>query len=184
MITGNLLSLATGLSIGLFIAFLVYLHGNPPGQLPDLKATPQKAPSRQVKSKDIQQQQKSQSLPEPKFDFYKILPNREVNISEWIAKGQEREKTARDDTSLYVFQVGSFKQYKAADQVKATLALAGINAGIQRVVINGQDARYRVRVGPYKDPKLLRETRNRLEDNHMDFMLLKLKIEDIKAAGE
>ena len=75
--------------------------------------------------------------------------------------------------------MGSFEQYEAADEVKAQLALLGINADIQRVVINGRDIRHRVRVGPYKDPAKLQEIRDRLLANNFDFMLLKLKMDDI-----
>ena len=55
----------------------------------------------------------------------------------------------------------------------------GVTADIQRVVINGQDVRHRVRIGPYKDSNQLQQTKNRLLANDLDFMLLKLKMEDI-----
>ena len=80
---------------------------------------------------------------------------------------------------MFVLQVGSFKQFEAADEIKAKLALMGVTADIQRVVINGQDVRHRVRIGPYKDSNQLQQTKNRLLANDLDFMLLKLKMEDI-----
>ena len=55
----------------------------------------------------------------------------------------------------------------------------GVTADIQRVVINGQDVRHRVRIGPYEDPHKLQEAKDRLLANDLDFMLLKLKMEDI-----
>ena len=103
---------------------------------------------------------------------------REINISEWIAENQDKDKPLPDESSLYVFQVGSFKDYESADQVKAQLALIGIKADIQRVVINGQDSRHRVRIGPYKDQKILKDIRQRLNSNGLDYMLLKLRLED------
>ena len=80
---------------------------------------------------------------------------------------------------MYVLQVGSFKEFEAADEVKAELALLGVPADIQRVVINGQDVRHRVRIGPYKSVTKLQEARDRLIENDLDFMLLKLKMDDI-----
>lgn len=173
----NFLPFMTGLSIGLLVAFIVFLYEHQAGGNIGLDSNTQTETGAQPQ----QPLKKAQSLPEPTFDFYKILPNKEVNISEWIAEEQDKEKSETDETSLYIFQVGSFREYSAADQVKAKLALIGINAGIQRVVINGQDARHRVRIGPYKDPEKLKQTREQLINNGLDFMLLKLKMEDIQA---
>ena len=80
---------------------------------------------------------------------------------------------------MFVLQVGSFKQFEAADEIKAKLALMGVTADIQRVVINGQDVRHRVRIGPYKNSNQLKQAKDRLLANDLDFMLLKLKMEDI-----
>ena len=119
-----------------------------------------------------------QSL-EPQFDFYNILPNKEINISEWIAEDQTLgNAVSENDNSVYLLQVGSFNQLEAADQVKAQLALLGIVADIQRVVINGQDTRFRVRVGPYADQKKLNQERRRLQENNLEYMLLKLQADD------
>ena len=128
--------------------------------------------------------QKDQSvaqLPEPQFDFYKILPNKEVNISEWESVEEENVSApaAAQQPVMFVLQVGSFKQFEAADEIKAKLALMGVTADIQRVVINGQDVRHRVRIGPYKNSNQLKQAKDRLLANDLDFMLLKLKMEDI-----
>jgi len=171
----HIFSMLTGLCVGLLVALVTYLYVPRPDNLdifkpsePDKQEIPQKQP----------QMEQTESLPEPRFDFYKILPNREINISEWIAENQDKDKPLPDESSLYVFQVGSFKDYESADHVKAQLALIGIKADIQRVVINGQDSRHRVRIGPYKDQKILKDIRQRLNSNGLDFMLLKLRLED------
>jgi len=181
-IYSRFLSFSTGLTIGLFIAFLVYLHEHQPNY-----QFPFKTPFSQIADKQIdihkQQEDNNSALLEPKFEFFEILPNREVNISEWIAEEQEKAELDPDDSNIYVFQVGSFKEYKAADQTRAKLALIGINAEIQRVVINGQDSRHRVRIGPYKDQKKLKDIRQRLMENELEFMLLTLRLEDIKTAN-
>ena len=80
---------------------------------------------------------------------------------------------------MFVLQVGSFKEFSAADEIKAKLAMMGVTADIQRVVINGQDVRHRVRIGPYKNSEKLKHDRDTLLANDLDFMLLKLKMEDI-----
>ena len=169
----------TGLVIGLFVAFIVYLKEHQSGILID------QSPELVVQNinnpivPDTEIIEKTE-IPEPQFDFYQILPNMEVNVSEWEAEEEKQsDHITADDASVYILQVGSFEQYDAADEVKARLALLGVSADIQRVVINGRDIRHRVRIGPYKDPEKLQEARDRLLANNMDFMVLKLKVDDL-----
>ena len=54
----------------------------------------------------------------------------------------------------------------------------GVFADIQRVVINGQNIRHRVRLGPYKSPEEMKNARELLEANQFDFMVLKLRLEE------
>lgn len=176
----SLLPFITGLSIGLFVAFIVYIREHQPYNLGA------RAPKLVVYNKNDkpaagqqEKQVRKNDVPEPKFDFYQILPNMEVNVSEWEAGGSKSNEAITDKSGVYILQVGSFEQYEAADEVKAKLALLGINADIQRVVINGRDVRHRVRVGPYKDPAKLQEARDLLLANKLDFMLLKLKVDDM-----
>jgi len=171
----HIVSMLTGLCIGLLVALYTYLFVPRP-ESPGI-FTPSEPAKQEVTQKESQKQE-TESIPEPRFDFYKILPNREINISEWIANTQERKEPRTDESNLYVFQVGSYKDYQSADQVKAQLALIGIKTDIQRVVINGQDSRYRVRSGPYKDQKILEDISRRLNSNGLDYMLLKLRLED------
>lgn len=178
-ITSHVLSMLTGLCLGLVVALYVYYFVP---RTDDYKGTvKQPAQAQEATTGNApkkQRNQRTETLPEPKFDFYKILPNREINISEWIADNQEKDKPVADQPGVYVFQVGSFKDYESADQVKARLALIGIQAEIQRVVINGQDSRHRVRIGPYKDPEILKDVSRRLSSNGLDYMLLKLRLKD------
>jgi cell division protein FtsN len=103
----------------------------------------------------------------------------EVNVSEWVAGEESSVEPSTEKDSLYILQVGSFKDFKAADEIKARLALMGIDADIQRVVINGRDVRHRVRVGPYRNKDELHKARKRLQENNLDYMLLKLQVDDI-----
>lgn len=175
----NVFSFLTGLSIGLFVAVIVYFYEHNATiktNNPLLVSEPVAEKITEVNDESIAQ------LPEPQFDFYQILPNKEVNISEWESVEEEdvvAKNTNSQQPTMFVLQVGSFKEYQSADEIKAKLALMGVTADIQRVVINGQDVRHRVRVGPYKNTNKLQQARDRLLANDLDFMLLKLKMEDI-----
>jgi hypothetical protein len=173
------LSFITGLALGLFFAVIVYFHEH--------SATIEKNNPLLVNepvhdNEIIADSENKAHLPEPQFDFYKILPSKEINISEWesieedtpVVKQEEEDKPV-----MFVLQVGSFKEFSAADEIKAKLAMMGVTADIQRVVINGQDVRHRVRIGPYKNSEKLKHDRDTLLANDLDFMLLKLKMEDI-----
>lgn len=171
---GSWLSFLSGLGIGLLVAFGVYLWSDalpPPAQVFDrgdsalpagTAAPPPGAPV----------------LPRPTFDFYKILPEMEVAVPEWELDDDDSDREDTDDGGLapgtYVLQVGSFKRFEDADRAKARLALLGISATIQRVVINGQDVWFRVHVGPLSDSADIRAMRLRLIENDTDFLLLKI----------
>jgi SPOR domain len=173
------LSFLTGLSLGLFIAVIVYFHEHS-AAIEKNNALLTNEPVIDGNSIIDNKNEDIAQLPEPQFDFYKILPNKEVNISEWESVEDDTENTQqKDQPVMFVLQVGSFKQFGAADEIKAKLAMMGVTADIQRVVINGQDVRHRVRIGPYKNTNKLQQARDRLLANDLDFMLLKLKMEDI-----
>ena len=196
-IGGNILSFLSGLSVGLLVAFMVFLRY----QLPEPGADGGAAGPAQGSQAQTEREQ-----PDVEFTFYDTLRDKKVNISEWIAgerdarKGpddkveneisgpEERtesvaeqeqlaalDRDTQDDVSGYVLQVGSFKDFRAADQVKAELALLGIFADIQRVMLNEQDVRHRVRLGPFKGGDEMRDVRRRLRDNNIEFLLIELR---------
>ena len=168
---------AVGLGIGLFVALIVFLKQHSP---PNVEHTVVKESSDQVDARTVQKHTSDPipPPPQPRFDFYTILPEMEVKVPDWeideMGQAQERPLQA----GIYVIQVGSFRKLDEAERAKAQLALVGIQAEIQRVVMNGQDTWHRVRVGPFKDLGRLDETRERLFANNFDFILLRIKTED------
>ena len=117
------------------------------------------------------------AAPSPRFDFYRILPGKkEINISEWPA-GDESAADAAGGGETYMVQVGSFNSRAAAETVKAELALLGLRAQIQDVVIRGLDVRYRVRLGPYTSMRDLKATRRRLSENRFEHIVKRLQTE-------
>ena len=174
----GILPFFTGLSIGLFVAFIVFLNSNLNSRITE---TPEITVSDKNANRKVVQQEPEidENIVEPQFDFYTILPKMEVSVSEWVADedSDSEPDPVPADEGVYILQVGSFKDYSSADEVKANLALMGISADIQRVVINGRDIRHRVRIGPYKDRQELKTARDLLIENNLDFMLLKLEVD-------
>ena len=194
----NLLPFITGLALGLLATFIIYLSQqddswspfqgkSEPTQVQVQPTTPDTPVTEQTAVNPASATSAETTLPAPRFDFYNILPNKELSISEWEAEAPVVElqgQAPEEANSVYILQVGSFKQMEAADQVMAQIAIVGITADIQRVVINGQDSLYRVRVGPFTDQQKLNEARSRLQQNNIKFMLLKLQADDPRASKQ
>ena len=95
-------------------------------------------------------------IPEKRFQFYDILPGKaeaKVDPAAATAKpdqkegkeGKEKESAAKETIFL---QAGSFQTPGDADNQKAKLALLGMEASIQQVMLQDK-VWYRVRLGPY-----------------------------------
>ena len=178
---GHLFTFITGLSVGAFLAAYLFMQPNLPWKNAGSRANGNDKSNTNVKQagNDKKDESKNTSkLTLPKFEFYDILRNRKLNISERIASEQEEQSTKTDANNVYLLQVGSFKEYQTADTLKAKLALIGITSYITTIVLNGQDSRYRVRIGPFDDADKLRKTSQVLKDNDFQYMLVKLELDD------
>ena len=176
---GSWMSFVSGLALGLLVALAVYLWS---GSLPSPASLISKRDSSSIDQGEFDEPDVTSDtklvLPRPKFDFYTILPEMEVSVPEWelLVKDDEGEPSLAP--GIYVLQVGSFKQFDDADHAKARLALRGITARIQRVLINGQNVWFRVHVGPFSGIKDIRAMRIKLIENDMEFILLRIGAED------
>lgn len=190
----GLLTFGAGVVTGLCLIVILYLTGGVPALNQALETTrprviPAPADEQQVPTKPAEKQtfdkpDKTAALPTPKFDFYTILPEMEVSVPEWEseaeapppeAPGKTENQKPDTEEQRYILQIGSFRDPDEAERVKAELALLGLNTEIQRVVIDGGDVWHRVRAGPYQSTATLHQMRQRLIENNIDFMLLKLK---------
>ncbi len=176
---GSWMSFLSGLALGLLVALAVYLWSS---SLPPPASLISKWDSSSIDQGEFDDPDFASDtkpvLPRPKFDFYKILPEMEVPVPEWELSVKDDEGEPSLAPGTYVLQVGSFKQFNHADRAKARLALRGVSARIQRVVINGQDVWFRVHVGPFSEIKDIRAMRVKLIENDMDFILLRIGAED------
>lgn len=166
--------LLTGLLIGLFVAFLIYLKG--PSE-PD-RPTPNKAVTTDEDARAVRvpEYRDIPPPPKPRFDFYQILPEMEVVVPEESITGKRREGVRQVETpGTYLLQAGSFKSMEQADQLKAQLALLGMEAHVQTVSINDSETWHRVRVGPFDDLRSLNKVRARLQEHQIEAILLKVK---------
>lgn len=73
-----------------------------------------------------------------------------------------------------MLQMGSFRKYADADRLKASLALVGIQAEIQKVKIDNGETFHRVRAGPYTQEKV-KLLNAKLKQNRINSLMIKLK---------
>lgn len=109
----------------------------------------------------------------PKLDFYTVLPEVETVLPDRSARGAKTQR-AEEGTSFFL-QAGSFANYEDADQLKAKLALQGLQAQIQKVSIEGKGDYHRVRLGPYDNIKELDKASQQLTKMGLKPMRLKVK---------
>ena len=102
----------------------------------------------------------------PSFDFYKVLPG--------DAPGElPPAPAAAADAPLYYLQAGAFQNADDADNLKAQLALLGLEAEIQTSDVADKGVFHRVRVGPFRAMDEVDSTRSLLTQNNIPATLVK-----------
>lgn len=201
--------LLCGLCIGLTVAAGFYIFGRPAGTSASSQqvqiATPEQSKdqgkpaqgdddgAKQSASADSQDS-------EPRFSFYKMLPNYEVVIPEEEYPDEKKSASHSssshsssspvgeppppktqpttpkvDEPGQYVIQAGSFSTYDDADRRKAELALLGVSAQIVDVDLSSGKTVYRVQSDTISSSDKLNSTLKRLRDNRIDTLVMRAK---------
>ncbi len=119
-----------------------------------------------------------------KFDFYTLLPEREVivpNDREAIktaekpktAIGQQQNSAPAEAEQLFL-QAGSFRSEQEADRRRAQLKALGLDAKVEEVTAN-TDTWYRVQAGPFTSREQLSKAREQLKAAGIESLLLRQK---------
>ncbi len=117
---------------------------------------------------------KAPPVEKPKFDFYKILPGSEEQVTEKDLKAASKAKP-EDSRDVYFLQAGSFQNPADADNRKAQLAIVGFEAAVEPINLPDKGTWYRVRLGPYTKIDEINKVRSTLATNGIDVSLVKLK---------
>ena len=195
--------LLSGLAIGLFVAFIIYLDKQPASEqdfgsavqveLEKLKQQANKkaatAHETSARSTDKTSADTTETVKkkEQKFNFYTLLPELEVLIPEIETQppgsasnsqsGTVTSATSSTDkpsNKQYILQVGSFQNLNDAEKLKANLAFLGLEASIQHVTVNSQ-AWHRVRTGPYTNKQQLYASQKQLNQNNINSISMELR---------
>jgi hypothetical protein len=146
-----------GLTSGIFLSFLLYL-----GTLPD-GAGPEPGPG--------QAKAEPETPPKPRFDFYTMLPEQEIEVDE-PAQQPSRNATTAEPEAYYLLQAGSFRQREDADRRRAELLLLGLEPSVEEA--QGENGRwFRVYLGPFESRSTMSRARSLTAAQNIDTLLLK-----------
>jgi cell division protein FtsN len=171
---GLVAGLIIGLALGLCAAGWVWI--NRPAKPSPLSAGAAALPAAAAEA------QKTIPLPPKKpsqYSFYELLPSYEVVIPREDAAASA--KTGKPTTpeiaepGQYLIQVGAYKTRDEAERGRASLALLGVESKIEQVTIDQSETWFRVRIGPQSNLAKAQEILQRLDDNGIKGMLVKVK---------
>jgi cell division protein FtsN len=115
----------------------------------------------------------------PRFDFYRILPGQEEPVSnEQLKQAADREKSGKaviEGKEIYLLQAGSFQNPADADNMKAKLALLGLEANVEATNIPDKGVMYRVRLGPFEKIEEINRVRSQLAQNGIEPSLVRVR---------
>ncbi|AXE30486.1 SPOR domain-containing protein [Chromobacterium phragmitis] len=120
----------------------------PQATLDSGQSAPPPADSHGAKPKPAPQAQAKGGKEEQRFDFYKILPGQVDAVTSDAKSGRPGEPSASAPAKKVYLQLGAFQNQDEADNLKAKLALLGVEAKIQSVNVPDKGMVHRVRVGP------------------------------------
>lgn len=187
--------LFTGLAAGLFIAFLVNLG--------EVQSTNDVLPQNQVvsthqdssNSSDDKDAAQVATKDLPKFDFYAVLPQKEVVLPNEDDIKPESPSTTKttpkktggsatpkasasaddDNGATYLLQVGSFRDKHRADRQRAEFTLYGYSVRVQPGALSNGETWYRVMLGPFDSKARLRIAQRKLKSRKVDALAIKVK---------
>ena len=106
----------------------------------------------------------------PRFDFYTVLPNQELDLNPDIEPADLQSRSEGD--AQYLLQVGSFRQQADADRRRGELALLGLEATVEAG--DSDSGRWhRVYLGPFESRSDMARARALTAQADMDTLLLK-----------
>jgi cell division protein FtsN len=175
-----LLGMVIGFLVGLAVAAIiaVYFLKTP---MPFLERgrdkAPNAAPNLTEAAKQPAKQQEAKADPKPRFDFYRILPGQEEPVTERQVREAARaaQKTGEPVKETYLLQAGSFQNPADADNLKAKLALIGLEANVEPTNLAEKGVWYRVRIGPYTRLEEINRVRQQMVENGIEVSLVRIK---------
>ena len=107
----------------------------------------------------------------PRFEFYKILPGSEEPVTEQQFQKAVQQPSSKDK---YYLQAGSFQNAEDAENLKAKIAMLGMQAYVQSADLSEKGMWHRVRIGPFTKIVDINQARSSLLKNGVDANLIRV----------
>jgi cell division protein FtsN len=167
LLVGILIGLLLGLGIALAVA--IYLNKVPSPFLSRGKNAETAAPKPEIlKPVPVPS---GHSEEKPRFDFYSILPGNEDSAAKPPPEPPRSAPAPAKET--FYLQAGAFQSPAEADNMKARLAMLGIEASVQSNASTDRGTLHRVRIGPFERVEQVNRTRATLKQNGIETTLIK-----------
>ncbi|HSH73388.1 MAG TPA: SPOR domain-containing protein [Methylophilaceae bacterium] len=169
-LVGLLIGLLIG--VGISVAVAVFIKGE------DSPFVHKNLPANIVKEETdtsaVPKTEKPENSEKTRFDFYTILPGSESQVTEQEIRQKQALPEVAKVKENYFLQVGAFQTEREADNMKAKLALLGMEAIVQTANIPDKGVWHRVRVGPFVDLGQIDKARGELTHNGFTADLIKI----------
>lgn len=183
---GMLIGLFVGVAAAVGVALFVNRNNNPftEPKAAGKAAEPAKADKKHAAAPALEALKPGAGTKQPpapavqSYDFYKILPGTEEPGMAAPAQPVPPAKPVEEKPASAPpawFQVGAFQNESDADNLKAKLALIGVEASIQTTNLPDKGVWHRVRVGPLKAPDDIDKMRQTLRQNGIEANLIQPK---------
>jgi cell division protein FtsN len=120
---------------------------------------------------DNSQSQTKDPNEKTRFEFYEMLPGNEEPVTEIELQKAAEQPLLKDK---YYLQIGSFKDTEDAENLKAKIAMLGMEAYIQSADLSEKGMWHRVRVGPFTKIDAIKKTRSSLLQSGIKANLIKI----------
>jgi len=189
---GTLLGIFIGLVIGISIAFGVvwYLNKSPLPFQNKYEGAPKAEKDKSASGANGAQtpaplpgKPGDKPADRQRFEFYNILEGKQpaapggaapVPAAPAVSVAPAVEAKPAP-SEIFFLQVGAFQKAADADNLKAKLALTGLEASVQEVSIPEKGTMHRVRVGPFRDPEEMNRARTLLSQSGVQGTVIKQK---------
>lgn len=174
LLLGMIIGVLLGIVISLAVALWLNRLSNPfvdktravepvakiaPAQ-PQPPADAARAVERAAKGKAPTPEKPAKGAERPRFEFYQILPGDKEVTEKEVKAAAPKSAAAKPGSSpaspkphsgeIYWLQAGAFSEEREADNLKARIALTGLEASVRPVNIPDKGTLFRVRLGPYQ----------------------------------
>lgn len=117
--------------------------------------------------------QEVRTVEEPRFEFYQMLQESEVN-TDAVDDAYRSTPKGEKKTYRYMLQAGSFKKHSEAEQLRAKLILMGLPNAKTSKSSGKNGTWYRVKVGPFDNRSMLNRAHDKLVKIRLQPMEIKL----------